>query len=225
MPDDPHGSPQGSAHARGPGGPADLPPAYVHPTAVVDAGAVLEPGVKVWHFCHVSKGARIGAGTSLGQNVFVAPGVTVGRGCKLQNNVSLYEGVTLEDDVFVGPSAVFTNVVNPRAHVSRRHEFAPTLVRRYATIGANATVVCGSTLSEGAFVAAGAVVTKDVAPYVLVKGVPARPAGYACACGEVLEGAEEALGSPGGLRCPGCAARWRRRPGGGLEAAPEGARP
>lgn len=225
MPDDVSGAPPGSPSARAPGAPADLPPAYVHPTAVVDAGAVLEPGVKVWHFCHVSKGARIGAGTSLGQNVFVAPGVTVGRGCKIQNNVSLYEGVTLEDDVFVGPSAVFTNVVNPRAHVSRRHEFAATLVRRHATIGANATIVCGSTLAEGAFVAAGAVVTKDVAPYVLVKGVPARPAGYACACGVVLPGGEGAAAAAGGLRCPGCGARWRRRAGGGLETVPAGVRP
>jgi len=162
------------------------PPPFVHPTAVVDPGAVLEPGAKVWHFCHVSTGARIGRGTSLGQNVFVAPKVVVGAGCKIQNNVSLYEGVTLEDDVFVGPSAVFTNVVNPRAHVIRRHEFAPTLVRRFATIGANATVVCGTTLNEGAFVGAGAVVTADVQPYSVVLGVPARPLGFACRCGVML---------------------------------------
>jgi UDP-2-acetamido-3-amino-2,3-dideoxy-glucuronate N-acetyltransferase len=199
-----------------PGG--EVPPAYVHPTAVVDAGAVLEPGVKVWHFVHVSKGARIGRGTSLGQNVFVAPGVVVGAGCKIQNNVSLYEGVTLYDEVFVGPSAVFTNVINPRAHVVRRSEFAPTVVGHRATIGANATIVCGTTLYEGAFVGAGAVVTADVQPYSVVLGVPARPLGFACQCGVMLS----KIGRPPVvartvLRCEACQATYRPLPTGGLE--------
>jgi UDP-2-acetamido-3-amino-2,3-dideoxy-glucuronate N-acetyltransferase len=193
------------------------PAAYVHPTAVVDPGAVLEPGVKVWHFVHVSAGARIGRGTSLGQNVFVAPKVVVGAGCKIQNNVSLYEGVTLEDEVFVGPSAVFTNVINPRAHVVRRAEFAPTLVKRRATVGANATIVCGTTLHEGAFVGAGAVVTQDVQPYSVVLGVPAKPLGVVCQCGVMLS----KIGRPPVLaktilRCAACGATYRPLPTGGL---------
>lgn len=188
--------------------------AFVHPTAVVDEGAVLGAGVKVWHFAHVCSRARVGPGTVLGQGVYVGPGVRIGAGCRVQNHVSVYEGVELEDDVFVGPSAVFTNVRNPRAHVSRKGEFLSTRVGRRATIGANATVVCGVTLGAGAFVAAGAVVTRDVAPGVLVKGCPARPAGYACACGEVLERA------PGELACGRCGARWRRDAAtGGLEPA------
>jgi UDP-2-acetamido-3-amino-2,3-dideoxy-glucuronate N-acetyltransferase len=194
--------------------------AYVHPTAVVDPGAEIGPGAKVWHFVHVSEGARIGAGTVLGQNVFVARGVVVGRGCRVQNNVSLYEGVVLEDDVFVGPSAVFTNVRTPRAHVSRRHAFEATVVRRHATIGANATIVCGVTLEEGAFVGAGAVVTKDVPPRVLVLGVPAAPAGFACDCGERLGKPGPAKRGPRGARgvvsCATCGARYEARKGGGL---------
>ncbi len=194
------------------------PPAYVHPTAVVDAGAVLEPGVRVWHYVHVSKGARIGRGTSLGQNVFVAPGVVVGAGCKIQNNVSLYEGVELGDEVFVGPSAVFTNVINPRAHVIRRSEFAPTRVLRRATIGANATIVCGTTLHEGSFVGAGAVVTEDVQPYSVVLGVPARALGIVCDCGVMLS----KIGRPPIMartvfRCEACSATYRPLATGGLE--------
>ena len=205
-----------------------LAPAFVHPTAVVDAGAVVEDGAKVWHFAHVSEGARIGAGTVLGQNVFVARGVSVGRGCKVQNNVSLYEGVTLEDDVFVGPSAVFTNVRHPRAHVSLRHAFEATLVRRHATIGANATIVCGVTLGKGAFVGAGAVVTKDVPPHAIVLGVPARLAGHACACGETLPPPKKARGAKrdgrATTRCAACGALYAARRGGGLEALAPGAR-
>ena len=188
------------------GAPPVLSPAYVHPTAVVDAGAVLEPGVKVWHYVHVSAGARIGRGTSLGQNVFVAPKVIVGAGCKIQNNVSLYEGVELGDDVFVGPSAVFTNVVNPRAHVIRRHEFAPTIVKRRATIGANATIVCGTTLGEYAFVGAGAVVSKDVPAFALMVGVPARRVGWMCQCGERLP-------ESGSGTCTVCSSRYELRGG------------
>jgi UDP-2-acetamido-3-amino-2,3-dideoxy-glucuronate N-acetyltransferase len=186
-------------------------PAQVHPTALVDAGAVLGAGARVWHWVHVCAGASIGAGVSLGQNVYIGPGVHIGAGSKIQNNVSVYDGVTLEEDVFVGPSAVFTNVLNPRAHVQRKDEFAPTLVRRYATIGANATIVCGTTLGEGSFVAAGAVVTRDVPPRVQVQGCPAEAVGFRCDCGEAL---------PGGaapLTCGRCETRYTSRPDGGLD--------
>jgi UDP-2-acetamido-3-amino-2,3-dideoxy-glucuronate N-acetyltransferase len=146
---------------------------------------------KIWHFCHVMAGAVIGERCSLGQNVMVGRGVRLGSNVKVQNNVSIYEGVECEDDVFLGPSMVFTNVVNPRSHVSRKHEYRPTLVRQGASIGANATIVCGHTLGEYAFVAAGAVVTKDVPDFALVAGVPARVIGWVCRCGERLRlGAE-----------------------------------
>ncbi len=158
----------------------------VHPTAVVDDGAEIGANTRIWHFCHVMARAVIGANCTLGQNVMVADDVTVGDDCKIQNNVSIYEGVTLEDGVFCGPSCVFTNVTTPRAEVNRRGEFARTLVRRGATIGANATIVCGTTLGEYCFVAAGAVVTKDVAAYALVAGVPARRTGWVSRAGEVL---------------------------------------
>jgi UDP-2-acetamido-3-amino-2,3-dideoxy-glucuronate N-acetyltransferase len=183
----------------------------VHPTAVVDDGARLGPRVKVWHHAHVCAGADVGEGTVLGQGVYVGPGVRIGRGCKVQNHVSVYEGVTLGDEVFVGPSAVFTNVRNPRAHVSRRGEFAETRVLARATIGANATVVCGVTLGERCFVGAGAVVTRDVPPGALVLGAPARVAGAMCGCGERLPG-------PGPrFACARCGARWRARAGGGTD--------
>lgn len=194
-------------------GAGGVAPAFVHPTAVIDAGAVIGPGSKVWHFAHVCAGATLGAGTVLGQGCYVGPGVVIGPGCKIQNNVSVYEGVTLAEDVFVGPSAVFTNVRNPRAHVSRRGEFAPTRVERRVTIGANATVVCGVTLGEGCFVGAGAVVTRDVAPRTLVLGAPARPKGHACDCGERLARPLEP--------CARCGARYRERPDGGLDRRPE----
>jgi len=163
-------------------------PAFVHPTAVVDEGAVLGSGTRVWHFCHVYPKAVIGRDTILGQNVMVANGVTIGDFCKIQNNVSLYEGVILEDYVFCGPSMVFTNVTTPRCLFPRctSEDYAPTRVKRGASIGANATIVCGITLHEGAFVAAGAVVTRDVPPYAMVAGVPARIIGYMCERGERL---------------------------------------
>jgi UDP-2-acetamido-3-amino-2,3-dideoxy-glucuronate N-acetyltransferase len=164
---------------------------WAHATAVIDRGATVGAATRIWHFCHVMGGARIGAGCVLGQNVFVAGGAIVGRGCRIQNNVSVYDGVTLEPNVFVGPSATFTNVRTPRAFVDRRAAIEPTRVGRGATIGANATVVCGVTIGEYAFVAAGAVVTRDVAPFALVAGVPARRRGWICRCGETRGSAKK----------------------------------
>ncbi len=163
-----------------------MPEATIHPSASVDAGAVVGADTRIWHFCHVLAGSKIGARCVLGQNVMVGPDVTIGEGCKIQNNVSLYKGVTIEDEVFCGPSAVFTNVLTPRAFVERKDEFAPTLVRRGATIGANATVLCGVTIGRYAMVGAGAVVTKDVADHALVVGTPARPVGWVSRTGERL---------------------------------------
>ncbi len=162
-------------------------PAFVHESAYVDDGATIGDGTKVWHFCHVMPGAVIGAGCSLGQNVVVMGGTKIGNNVKIQNNVSIYEGVELEDDVFCGPSMVFTNVINPRSHVPRKSEYKQTLVKRGATIGANATVVCGVTLGEYCFVGAGAVVTRDVPAHALVAGVPAKRTGWMCECGVKLE--------------------------------------
>jgi UDP-2-acetamido-3-amino-2,3-dideoxy-glucuronate N-acetyltransferase len=159
---------------------------FVHPSSYVDEGAVIGRGTKIWHFSHVMPGAVIGERCNLGQNVVVMPGTRLGNNVKVQNNVSIYEGVELEDDVFCGPSCVFTNVNSPRSHVPRKHEYQKTLVRRGATIGANATIVCGVTLGEYAFVGAGAVVTSDVPPYGLMVGVPARRVGWMCQCGERL---------------------------------------
>lgn len=156
---------------------------FKHDSAIIDDGAVIGEGTKIWHFCHVSTGARIGAGCALGQNVFIAPTGVVGDRVRVQNNVSIYDGVVLEDDVFVGPSAVFTNVINPRSEVSRKHEYMATRVGAGATIGANATIVCGTTLGRYAFVGAGAVVTTDVKAYALVVGVPAKQIGWMCRCG------------------------------------------
>src|SRR5262249_25963323 len=155
-------------------------------TAIVDVGAEIGPGTKIWHFAHVLSGSRIGANCNLGQNVMVGPNVRIGDGCKIQNNVAVYEGVTLEDDVFCGPSMVFTNVLLPRAHASRRSEFLPTLVRRGASIGANATIVCGHTIGEYAMVGAGAVVTRDVLDFALVIGAPARRIGWVSRSGDRL---------------------------------------
>ena len=180
-----------------------LPP-YIHESAYVDEGAHLGAGTKVWHFCHVMPGAVIGERCSLGQNVVVMGGTRIGNNVKIQNNVSIYEGVVLEDDVFCGPSMVFTNVMNPRSAVSRTHEFRQTLVRRGATIGANATVVCGTTLGEYAFVGAGAVVTHDVAPFALMAGVPARRIGWMCRCGARLP-------DTGAGPCPTCQTLYVRR--------------
>src|SRR5712691_11118851 len=159
---------------------------FVHESSYVDAGARIGKGTKIWHFCHVMAGAVIGERCNLGQNVVVMPGTRIGNNVKIQNNVSIYEGVTLEDDVFCGPSCVFTNVINPRSHVSRKREYLKTLVKRGASIGANATIICGATLGEYAFIGAGAVVAETVPDYALMVGVPARRIGWMCQCGERL---------------------------------------
>ena len=177
---------------------------YIHESAYVDDGAVVGEGTKVWHFCHVLRGAVIGARCSLGQNVVVMNGVRLGDNVKVQNNVSIYEGVEIEDDVFCGPSMVFTNVMNPRSHVSRKNEYRRTLVKRGASIGANATIVCGVTLGEYAFVGAGAVITKDVLPFALMVGVPAKRVGWMCRCGERL--VDSGVGT-----CKACGTTYEKR--------------
>lgn len=159
-------------------------PYTAHPSAIIDDGATIGADTRIWHFCHVSSGARIGSGCALGQNVFVANDVVIGNNVRIQNNVSVYDAVRLEDDVFCGPSMVFTNVYNPRAEFPRKGEYRPTVVRRGATLGANCTIVCGITLGEYAFVAAGAVVRRDVPAHALMQGVPARQAGWMSRFGE-----------------------------------------
>ena len=159
---------------------------FIHPSSIIDEGARIGEGTHIWHFCHVMGSAVIGSGCNIGQNVYVDAHVRIGNGCKIQNNVSVYRHVTLEDEVFCGPSMVFTNVWNPRAAIRRMDEARPTLVKRGATIGANATIVCGVTIGRYAFVGAGAVVTRDVPDHALVYGNPARIRGYVCACGEKL---------------------------------------
>lgn len=160
---------------------------YQHPTAIIDRGAQIGEGSRVWHFAHVCSGARIGARASLGQNVFVGNNVVIGDNCKVQNNVSVYDNVFLEDGVFCGPSMVFTNVHNPRALVDRKDEYRDTVVRKGATLGANCTVVCGITIGEYAFIGAGAVVTRDVPAYALMVGVPAHQIGWMSEYGERLD--------------------------------------
>lgn len=183
--------------------------AYFHPTAIVGEPRDIGAGTKVWHFCHVMSGAKLGEGCILGQNVFVASGVVIGNNVKIQNNVSVYEGVTLEDDVFCGPSMVFTNVRNPRSAVVRRGQYTRTLVRRGATLGANSTIVCGTTVGRYAFVGAGAVVTKDVPDHALVLGAPARLAGWMSAWGERLP----EFDAEGFSTCPGSGERYRMKDG------------
>ncbi len=159
----------------------------VHPSAIVDEGAQIGEGSRVWHFAHVCSGAQIGKGVSLGQNVFVGNKVIIGDYCKVQNNVSVYDNVTLEEGVFCGPSMVFTNVYNPRSLIERKNEYRNTLIKKGATLGANCTIVCGSTVGEYAFVGAGAVINKDVEPYALMVGVPARQIGWMSEFGEQLD--------------------------------------
>lgn len=161
---------------------------FVHPSAVVDDGAHIGTGTRIWHFCHVSSGSQIGEQCSLGQNVYVAGTVRVGNNVKIQNNVSLYDGVILEDDVFCGPSMVFTNVINPRSHVVRKSEYKRTLVRRGASLGANSTILCGNDIGQYAMIGAGAVVTRPVPEYALAIGAPARVVGWVCMCGVRLQG-------------------------------------
>jgi UDP-2-acetamido-3-amino-2,3-dideoxy-glucuronate N-acetyltransferase len=179
----------------------------IHPSAVVDAGAQLGAGTRVWHFAHVCAGARIGEGCSLGQGVYIGNDVRIGRNVKVQNQVSVYDAVTLEDDVFCGPSMVFTNVHNPRAAVPRKDEYRPTLVKQGATLGANCTVVCGSTIGRHAFVGAGAVVSRDVPDFALVVGVPARRIGWVSRHGERL------AFENGAATCPATGERYVLRDG------------
>ncbi len=156
---------------------------FVHESSYIDDGVEIGAGTRIWFFCHIQKNAKIGMDCNLGQNVFIDKNVVIGNRVKIQNNVSIYEDVVLEDEVFCGPSCVFTNVVNPRSHIERKHEYRKTLVKKRASIGANATIVCGHTVGMSAFIGAGAVVTKDVPDYALVVGNPARILGYICECG------------------------------------------
>ena len=182
-------------------------PGYtVHPSAIVDEGAQIGEGSRVWHFAHVCAGARIGKGVSLGQNVFVGNKVVIGDQCKVQNNVSVYDNVTLEEGVFCGPSMVFTNVYNPRSLIERKSEYRDTLVKRGATLGANCTIVCGTTIGEFAFVGAGAVINKDVKPYALMVGVPARQVGWMSEYGEQIPLPVEGKGE---YTCPHTGQQYR----------------
>jgi UDP-2-acetamido-3-amino-2,3-dideoxy-glucuronate N-acetyltransferase len=185
-----------------------FPGVRIHESSYVDAGASIGEGTAIWHFCHVLSEVSIGRCCSIGQNVMIGPKVTIGDECKIQNNVSLYEGVVLDDEVFCGPSCVFTNVINPRSFISRKTEFKTTFVQRGATIGANATVICGHTIGSYAFIAAGAVVTRDVPMFALMAGVPARRVGW-------MSRAGERLGSD--LICPRDGSRYRRTNEGLLE--------
>jgi UDP-2-acetamido-3-amino-2,3-dideoxy-glucuronate N-acetyltransferase len=183
---------------------------FAHESSYIDDGCAIGAGTKIWHFTHVMARARIGERCNIGQNVVISPDVVIGDNVKIQNNVSVYTGVTLEDDVFCGPSMVFTNVVNPRSHVSRRDEFRPTVVKRGASLGANSTVLCGYTIGRYAFVGAGAVVTRDVPDYALVVGNPARIAGWMCACGVKLAAGAH---PPEAATCPACRSQYRAAAG------------
>lgn len=179
---------------------------FAHPSSLIDAGAEIGSGTKIWHFCHIMPRARIGRDCNLGQNVFVASDVVIGNNVKIQNNVSLYTGVIVEDDAFLGPSVVFTNVINPRSHVPRREQYQTTQVKGGATIGANATIVCGVTLGRFSFVGAGAVVSSDVPDYALVYGNPARIRGWMCRCGIKLRLSADV--GDGEVRCNSCKAAY-----------------
>lgn len=179
------------------------PDFFVHESSYIDDGVEIGTGSKIWHFSHIISGSVIGSGCNIGQNVVIGANVRVGNGCKIQNNVSIYEGVELEDDVFCGPSMVFTNVFTPRSHVSRKNEYLPTPVRRGATIGANATIVCGNEIGEYAFIGAGAVVTRPVTRQALVVGNPAAQIGWMCQCGERL---------PASLSCERCGTEYQVDP-------------
>jgi UDP-2-acetamido-3-amino-2,3-dideoxy-glucuronate N-acetyltransferase len=181
---------------------------FAHESAYVDDGCRIGDGTKIWHFSHVMAGAAIGERCTIGQNVVISPDVVIGDNVKIQNNVSVYTGVILEDDVFCGPSMVFTNVINPRSHIIRKNEFRRTLVKRGATLGANCTVVCGYTIGRYAFVGAGAVVTRDVPDYALLLGNPARIAGWVCSCGVKLAAG---LTPPADAVCSACGRKYAGR--------------
>lgn len=178
---------------------------FVHPSSYVEEGCKIEEGTKIWHFSHIMAGCTIGKRCNIGQNVVISPGVILGDGVKIQNNVSVYTGVICEDDVFLGPSCVFTNVINPRAFISRKAEYRSTLIRQGSSVGANATIVCGHTLGKYAMVGAGSVVTKDVPDYALVYGVPAKIQGYVCQCGVQLQFQERVA------VCHACGKKYRRQ--------------
>ena len=189
---------------------------FVHESSYVDDGCEIGAGTKVWHFSHIMSGSRIGKRCNIGQNVVVSPQCVIGDNVKIQNNVSIYTGVILEDDVFCGPSMVFTNVVNPRSHVSRKDEYRQTLVKKGASLGANSTIVCGHTIGAYAFVGAGAVVTKDVPDYALLVGNPARVSGWMCQCGvKLASGAQP----PAAATCGECGTRYRTNNRGVIEQA------
>jgi len=175
---------------------------FVHESSYVDDGCTIGEGTKIWHFSHIMSGCTIGKRCNIGQNVVISPGVVLGEGVKIQNNVSVYTGVVCEDGVFLGPSCVFTNVINPRSFIERKHEYRKTVVKKGASIGANATIVCGHDIGRYAFVGAGAVVTKNVPDYALVYGSPATIRGYVCRCGEKLHFAD------GKAVCPACAEKY-----------------
>ena len=186
---------------------------FVHESSYVDDGCDIGAGTKIWHFSHIMSGSRIGQRCNIGQNVVVSPQCVIGDNVKIQNNVSIYTGVILEDDVFCGPSMVFTNVVNPRSHVSRKDEYRQTLVKKGASIGANSTIVCGHTIGAYAFIGAGAVVTKDVPDYALLVGNPARITGWMCQCGiKLAPGAQP----PKSASCAACGTRYRLNDRGAL---------
>ncbi len=178
---------------------------FLHESSYVDEGCDIGAGTQIWHFSHVLKGSKIGRDCKIGQNVVIGPNVTVGNGCKIQNNISLYEGVTLEDEVFCGPSMVFTNVFNPRSAIPRMSELRPTLVKKGTTIGANATIICGNTIGQYAFIGAGAVITKDVPDYALVIGNPGRIEGWMCKCGVKLSFDKHGIG-----KCKTCAQIYKK---------------
>lgn len=175
---------------------------FAHETSQIDDGCTIGAETKIWHFCHIMTGCTIGRRCNIGQNVVISPGVVLGNGVKVQNNVSVYTGVVCEDDVFLGPSCVFTNVINPRAFISRKNEFRRTLIRQGASIGANATVVCGHTVGKYAMVGAGSVVSKDVPDFALVYGVPAKIQGFVCRCGEQIQFKD------GSAECAACGAKY-----------------
>ena len=177
---------------------------FVHKSSYIDEDVEIGEGTKIWHFSHIMRGSKVGKNCRISQNVLIGSNVTIGNGCKIQNNVSVYEGVTLEDEVFCGPSMVFTNVFNPRSEIPRMNELRPTLVKKGTTIGANATIICGQTIGKYAFIGAGAVVTKDVPDYALITGSPGKISGWMCECGIKLD-LEQSMGI-----CKSCKRQYKR---------------